>query len=116
MILRITDSNEDFGDDTYKVSLENFSNKVYHPMIATTKWDVVYVDITDKTPRGILMQVIKNARVVPVMDKNTVSMKMVQVLCEILPDEAFRLRTVYRQGKWEFIKFLEQLEEEYWRV
>ena len=116
MILRITDSAEDFGLNVYKVSVENFANKLYHPMIATTKWEVVYIDVVDNLPRGFILELIKKARVLPVFDKNNVSLKMLQILCEILPDESARMKSTYMQNKEEFIKLMEQFEEEYWRI
>lgn len=115
MVLRITNSTADFGITEQIVTLENFANKVYHPMIAATTWDKVYIDVTDETPRGYIMQLIKRSRVIPVFNKEEVTPRMLQVLCEILPDEAARLRATYMKDKWDFRKLIDELFEEYWR-
>ena len=44
MVLRVTDSNEDFGIGTIVVSLEHFGMKEYHPLIASKQWTCVYLD------------------------------------------------------------------------
>lgn len=114
MVLRITNSTEDLGISVCKVSLTNFTDKTYHPMLATTKWDRVYIDICDETPRGIIMQLVPRARVIPVI-LGEVTPKMLQVLCEILPDEASKLRYTYMKDKSEFRHLLDIFREEYWK-
>lgn len=115
MILRITDSTEDFGISTYVVSLKNFARKEYHPMIAATKWDRVYIECTDETPRGIIRQLIDTVKVIPVYDKDNVTPKVLTLLCEIAPDYNVQLRSTYMSGKQEFRKLLDSLEEFKWR-
>ena len=109
MNLRITDSNEDYGIDTYKLSIEDFSCKEFHPMIATTKWQHIYIDLTDKTLRGIIRQLLPICKVTPVFDRSSVTVRTVQLLCEIYQDEASKLRSLFMEDQSKFFELVDEL-------
>lgn len=116
MVLRITDSEEDFGITSYKVSLAAFAMKEYHPMIATTQWDRVYIDCNEKTPRGIIKQLIDTTKVIPVFDKSNVTPRVLQLLCEVAPDQTAALKSAYMKGAEAFNAVISDLEERRWGI
>lgn len=114
MILRITDSKEDFGITTYVISLENFGRKEYHPLLASRIWDCVYIDLNEDTPRGIIKQLVKRTKIIPIFDINNVTPRVMQVLCEICPDYTGQIRVAYSNNKEELTKLLMQIKNERW--
>lgn len=114
MNLYITDS-EEFNDrkDMYIISPVNFGTPAYHPYLATNKWEVVYVDITDAVPRGYFKQLIKAGSIVVPVFNGPVTMKTVLLLCEIFPDDMAKLRVAFTKGKEEFDKVLNIMKEKY---
>ena len=77
MNIAITNRAEDYGMDTYIVSLENFKKKEYHPFIASSKWDDCYIDICEETPRGIIRQVLSLGSIkARVLDRDNMSFKI----------------------------------------
>ena len=115
MILRITDSKEDFGDDTYVVSFNNFVSKEFHPMIACTEWSKIYIDCTDNTPRGIIRQLANRRVVIPIYDRENITPKVLQLLCEVAPDHVVKLRSSYMEGKEALAEVLTFLHRERWK-
>lgn len=109
MDIRVTDNNIDYGIGTYKISLEDFGCKELHPFIITNKWDKVYIDLNDNTPRGIIRQLVPLASIRPVFDKNNITSRVMQLLCEIYPDEASKLRAFYIKDKKAFRELVEKL-------
>lgn len=106
MILRVTNSDVDYGSETYKISLMDFGCKEYHPFIASNKWEKVYIDITEDTPKGIIRQVIPMLPICPVLDTDNISKRMLFLLCEVFNDEAYELVSLYTT---DFSKFKERV-------
>lgn len=100
MVLRITDSPEDFGFTDFKISLSEFGDKMFHPMIATTKWEKVYIDVNARTPRGFIYQLVRRGtKIVPnLTEGDSISMKALSVLFEIFPDNVASLQANYLKG------------------
>ncbi len=100
MVLRITDSPEDFGITDFKIPLNEFGDKMFHPMIATTKWEKVYIDVNARTPRGFIYQLVKRGtKIVPnLTEGDSISMKALSVLFEIFPDSVSSLQESYLKG------------------
>ncbi|MCI9050730.1 MAG: hypothetical protein HFI05_02210 [Lachnospiraceae bacterium] len=113
MILKITDSNEDYSMNIYKLSLFEFGQKEYHPFIATQKWDIVEIDLNENTPRGIIRQLVKNVIVRPIFDKTNITVRVMQLLCEIVPDSAGELRASFLKDKTKFYVIVKELSERY---
>ena len=113
MILKITNSEEIYGLDVYKISLKNFGLKQFHPYIASQHWDLVEVDLCEETPRGYLKQLLPTTRIVPIFNKDDVTVRVMQLLCEIAPDFAAKLRVSYIKDKTEFNKLLDEVAEFY---
>lgn len=113
MILKVTDSQLEFGINVYKLSLFNFGQKEYHPFIATQKWDRVEIDLTDDTPRGYIKQLIQNTVVVPKFDIDNVTPRVMQLLCEVTPDNAAKLRATYLKDKIAFKELVNELSKQY---
>lgn len=109
MILKVTNSQEEFGINTYKLSLFDFSQKEYHPFIATQEWDRVEIDLNEDTPKGIIRQLTQNIRVVPIFDKENITVKVMQLLCELLPDYSANLRSLYLKNKEGFNDFINEI-------
>lgn len=116
MVLRITNSEEDFGITVHKISLANFAQKEYHPMLAVTKWDKVYIDLCEETPRGIIKQLLRKCQIIPVFDRENVTPRVLQLLCEIIPDESAKLRQSFMKGQDIFKACLDEMEVKYWRT
>lgn len=114
MVLRVTDSNEDFGIGTIVVSLEHFGMKEYHPLIASKQWTCVYLDLTEKTPRGKVTQLLQRTKIIPVFDKDNVTPRVLQLLCEIVPDYTGKLRSSYVNDKETFNTIIDRLITERW--
>lgn len=100
MRLIIKDNNyESDSLDDYVISLEDFGDKAFHPYIASHKWELVVLQVNDKTPKGIIKQLLPVAGVsVDVEDWNSLSVHQIQVLCEVFPDYAFRIKAAYGNG------------------
>ncbi len=104
MVLWITDRDIPDSITNYKIDFRSFASKEYHPFIATTKWEAVNIDITDNTPRGIIKQLVSLAVINPIYDVDNLTMKKVQLLCEIYPDEAAKILYYYKKGEYEELK------------
>ena len=89
MDLRITNSSKDYGMQVYKISLYDFGCKEYHPFIITNKWDRIFIDLCDETPKGIIRQLLQLSVVKPIFDRSNISAKVMQPFCFIksLPTE-----------------------------
>lgn len=114
MVLRITDSSEDFETMDYKVSLDNFANKMFHPMIAATEWEKVYIDVNSKTPRGFIYQLVKRGTIIiPILTEiDEISTKALTVLFEIFPDNVVELQENYKKGAASLSDYVSTLVEE----
>ena len=113
MILKITDNPKELGINVYTLSLFDFGQKAYHPFIATQSWDRVEIDLTDDTPRGYIKQLIRNTVVIPKFDKDNVTPKVMQLLCEVVPDSAPKLRATYMRDKKSFYNLVGELSAQY---
>lgn len=113
MILKVTDNNVDYGMNIYKMSLFDFGQKEYHPFIATQEWEKIEIDLNENTPRGIIRQLIKNMTVIPIFDKSNISVRVMQLLCEIVPDSAGELRASFLKDKPKFYKLVKDLSKRY---
>lgn len=116
MKLRIVENKDIFSDcqpGTYILSFDQFGNKAYHPYLATQKWDEAIIEVNDKTPRGIIRQLVHSVKVIPVYDKEKITPRIMTVLCEICVDDAVRLRQLYVTDKEAFAQFLNELKERY---
>lgn len=110
MDLRITDEVTGIDPNVYVISNFDFTQKEYHPFIATTRWDNVLVDIDSKaTPAGIIGQLVGSAIITPTINKEDVTPKVLKILGEIYPDSRARLRQAYVKGKEEFLSLIKQL-------
>ena len=114
MVLRITNNDKEYDNRFYyKLSLFDFSQKEYHPFIATQTWDRVDIDLCDETPGGIIGQLVSNTRVVPIFDVVNVSPKVLSILCEIVPRDRAKLRALYKSDREAFYKLLQDLVSQY---
>lgn len=111
MVLRITDSKEDFGIATYKIPLDAFGRKEYHPLLAAKIWDKVYIDLNDNTPRGYIKQLVRRTQVIPVFDDNNVTPRVMSLLCEVCPDDTSRIRVAFMNGPEQMNKLVAELKE-----
>lgn len=109
MDIRITNNNVDYGMSVYKMTLQEFGCKEYHPFIIVNKWDNIYIDLNDETPKGIIRQLLPLAAIRPVFSKDNVNAKVMQLLCEIYPDESAELRSSFIKDKKKFREIVEQL-------
>lgn len=100
MILRITDSSKEFGIGVHRISLKEFANKIYHPMIATTNWEEVYIDVCEQTPSGYIHPLIKKGvKVIPVLVGSGTTVKEFKILTEIFPNDIPKLRDCFLKDK-----------------
>ena len=109
MILRLTNKEVEPRMDTVVIKLSELTNRAIHPYIATTNWEKVYCDLSDDTPKGILKQVVYRHKVTPVFDTESENMCIMQLLCEIYPDNAARLRQSFITNKEEYRKIVTEL-------
>lgn len=118
MILKIVaDPNYSSSLGEYSLTLQQFANKAYYPYIATEKWDKAYIEVTNETPHGVIKQLIDKCEVVPIIDITSVTLPMVQVLCELVPDSAVELRFLYSRDKEALRRRLSELADLYdWQV
>lgn len=109
MDLRITNSSKDYGMQAYKISLYDFGCKEYHPFIITNKWDRIFIDLCDETPKGIIRQLLQLSVVKPIFDRSNITAKVMQLLCECFPDEAPKLRAAYIKDKEAFNNLINEI-------
>lgn len=109
MDLRITNEQGTDLSSCY-VTFHELQLKEFHPFIATTRWDQVYIDVNQDTPRGIIRQMRFNVPVHVKMN-DEVTPNMLSVLCEIFRDEAAALRTYFRTDKDKFKAEINRLVE-----
>lgn len=110
MDIVIANNDTEYGIDVYKISLEQFADKAYHPFIATQKWDNITVEISDETPRGIIRQLLPLGRIkVVIKDVKTLSGTQARLLGEVFPDESARIMKLFMSNKDELCKLVEEL-------
>lgn len=107
MVLKITDEVA-IKDSECVMTLDEFAMPEMHPFVATTNWEKIFIDLTDKTPKGILRQMKTNVKIVPVI-KAEMSPKIMSLLCEIYADEAASLRALYRTNRAAFDEMVKSL-------
>lgn len=110
MHLFITDSEEEVSIDTYKISLDNFANKEFHPYIASRSWETIRIEVSDNTPTNIIRQLLPLGTVKPVLeDRENISVKQMGILREIFPDSSAALYRNFISNKAEFYKLVNSL-------
>jgi len=110
MHLIITNSENDVSIDTYRISLDDFGNKEFHPYIATRKWESISVEVSDKTPTNIIRQILPLGVVKPIIaDVNNISAKQMNILREIFPDSSAALYRKFVSNKEEFYALVKSL-------
>lgn len=98
LIIRDYYESDDLND--YVISLDAFRDKAYHPFIAVHKWDLIIIQVCDKTPRGIIKQLLPLGHIsVFIENWKTLSIHQIQVLCEIFPDYAGKIKIAYARDK-----------------
>lgn len=113
MKLKVTDNSGVACKDVYYMSLSDFGSRACHPFIATTDWSVIEVDLTEETPVGIIRQVMQNKVVIPIFDEGNITMRVVQLLCEIVPDSAGTLRVLSLRDRSGLCSYVSELKEAY---
>lgn len=108
MVLRITDEAVEIRDGECIMSFDEFIMPEMHPFIATTNWEMIYIDLCDKTPKGIIRQMVSTPQVVPVI-KSEMSPRIMSLLCEIFVDESAQLRAYYRTDRNAYDKLVQEL-------
>lgn len=114
-VLRITNRDKSqFAINDQVFNFSEFNDYAYHPYIAAGKWDAVYIDITEETPRGIIGQVVKRYLVKPVFDRpiEELTMRQVLLLTEIYCQYATELRVAYKRDSSRFKGLLQQVLDE----
>ena len=109
MILRFTDEPHDIEKGVVFFALSDLKNKMLLPYVVTTEWHCIEVQLTDKTPKGILRQLITQKIVRPIFDKENITYPVMQLLCELLPDRAAQLRVSFKQDKAEFMRLVNEV-------
>lgn len=100
MRLIIRDNYESEVLSDYVLSLGDFGDKAFHPYIAAQKWDLIVIQVSDKTPRGIIRQLLPIACISAYVENwSSISPHQIQILCEIFPDYAGRIKTTYATNK-----------------
>lgn len=102
MELIISDNPELTTTDSYRLTQEQFSTKAYHPFIATREWDAITVELSENTPRGIIRELLPLGAIrVRVTDSMMEDMPilLLQLLCEVFPDNVGELRMLYMKDK-----------------
>lgn len=110
MKLVIVDGEEDVDElGVFTMRMDEFAMKECQPFIATQKWDEVRIDLTEKTPLGIIRQVIRSHKVIPRFDKENITLRVMKLLCEVCVDESAKLRALYASDIDSFYTFVQEL-------
>lgn len=98
-------------NDTYAIDFFDFRDKAYHPFIATkvNNWEVISIEVNDNTPRGYIKQLLPLSNLRAIILTDTLSLHQVQVLCEMYPDVAGRLKTLYMSDQVELRRLVDEL-------
>lgn len=111
MVLRIVSSGE-CGLHEMCLTPKEFSDKAYHPFIATTEFDKVIVELSSDIPAGYLSQLVTSKnKVIPII--NELNQATVYRLCEILPDKAAKIRYTYMRDRSNLEALINELAETY---
>jgi hypothetical protein len=97
----------------YRLTYDDLIDPAFHPFLASTKWDYAVVEVDDDVPKNILRQIIINVPFKARIIGDSISMKKMQTLCEICPDEVARLRAEFTKGKEALNKLVGELKERY---
>lgn len=95
MNLLISDSIEPRSLDEYRISLEDFGDKTFHPFIATNNWDLITLEVCDKTPKGFIQQLLPLAGIAVILTQDEITVHQVQVLSEVFPDSSAIIKKTY---------------------
>lgn len=114
MILVVTDIEKDYGPGVYRLSLDEFAMKAYHPFIAASTWDKVYIKLCEATPRGIIRQVVGLNEVIPIIaEEDMMRPRVLQLLCEVFPGMSGKLRSTYMECDGSYAELVKGLTEGY---
>lgn len=113
MILRITDT-QDYSMKYVKLSMAQFSNKEYHPYIASNSWDYVLLDFVENTPHYIISQIRGYLYIVPYIYKEKLStINVMRCIVSLYPDDAAVIRSAFKNDKDKYLSLLDELGERY---
>ncbi len=105
----------ELGD--YVMTTEQFAMKEYHPFLATQKWDRAFIEINNKLPMGLLSQLINAYRIVPILKSLDIDLRTMKLLCEILPEKAVEMRSLFYGNRDEYKRYITVLSQrEGWKV
>lgn len=110
MDLIVTDDDIDYGANTYKLTLSEFAQREYHPYIASNTWQQIIIDLNENTPKGIIRQVVPIINVIPRFDKDNITVRVMQLLCEIYPDYSSKIRGYFMTDKKALRDLLDSIE------
>lgn len=113
MILKITNSDSNFGINVFVMTINDFKMKEHHPFIAASKWERIEVDLCEELPGGILNQIVSNVEIVPVFDMKNITPKIIALLSEICVNDRARIRFTATREPDKLVELLESLGERY---
>lgn len=113
MKLYITDKPvENLTFDTMVMSVNEFNDIHAHPFIASSKFDVVVIDLDSKVKIEYLGHLCGNVKVIPKYTGELTSY-IVTALSTIYRDKAAALRFSFLRDKTECIKLIETIRQEF---
>ena len=97
----------ELGD--YVITTDQFKLREYHPFLATQKWDKAVIELNDQFPLGLLSQLINAYRIIPMIKTQDISMRVMKLLCEVVPDRAVEMRSLYCKDKAEYMQLIKDI-------
>lgn len=120
--MRLVVTGEELNDvpiNIYALTSEQLSDMSYHPFIATTNWSEVFVQVTAKTPKNILKQIIEKCPIkLFILEDEELTYSHIQIIAEINRSKALLLRNTFYNNKdgldtllREYVTFVKSVEE-----
>ena len=116
MRLIVTDEQKDnVSFDTVVMSIGEFNDICSHPYIASSNFDEIVIDLTDKVRLGHVKPIMAITRVIPRIP-DVISSHTVSVLSEIYPEKAAELRYTFIRNKEGVKDIIDKMSTDYhWR-
>lgn len=113
MRLYVTDvPNEIVDIGTVFMTQSEFNCIKSQPFIASSKFDAVVIEVTDKTDTSIIKYLRNVTRVIPKLPEEITS-HVVTVLGELYKERSAEIRFTYMKSKDEFNKLIETMKKDY---
>lgn len=103
---------EDINIGTITMTQNEFNCIKSQPFIASSKFDVVVIEVTDTTDINIIKHLRNVTRVIPKLPEDITS-HMVAVLSELYKERAAEIRFTYMRNKEDFVALVNKMKEEY---